>query len=476
MSSAWRRPFGCSTSSWPPASTCSPSPAASVPTRPRSCPERREEVTTEGGLDLRRPHPRLRETIRRLDEAGSASQSLHRSRIPRRSTRPRISGVPAIELHTGRYANSWRDGDTALDELRRAARHAADMGLFVHAGHGLTYDNVVPVAGIPEIEELNIGHSVVSRAVMVGMRRRRRGDARTWCGARGADTFRRMTNPLASADFFALEAGECLDRLESLVARPEGPPPRDEFLRTARVLRGSALMAGQQPIARAAAGLEGLARAYRDGRRPWDPATREQIGTGDRGVSAAGAPRARVGRGRHRAHRAARPRAWSRSPAGRRPSPRPRATSTATCNTGVRAFVAREGALIASALDRAARALRAAPTDREPLYTVIRRMQSLRGLAELGELAPLPEILDGIELAVGDLTRLFAPPPGRGRGDGRRVGRAHPDLARHRRPTADPSSRPRRRSGSPTCCCAPLPSSATSCRSSRSTTPATPSP
>jgi hypothetical protein len=81
-------------------------------------------------------------------------------------------------------------------------------------------------------------------------------------------------------------------------------------------------------------------------------------------------------------------------------------------NTGVRAFVAREGALIASALDRAARALRTSPADREPLYNVIRRMQSLRGLAELGELAPLPEILDGIELAVGDLTRLFAPPPG----------------------------------------------------------------
>ena len=81
-------------------------------------------------------------------------------------------------------------------------------------------------------------------------------------------------------------------------------------------------------------------------------------------------------------------------------------------NAGVRAFVGREGALIASALDRAARALQASPGDREPLYTVIRRMQSLRGLAELGDLVPLPEILDGIELAVGDLTRLFAPPPG----------------------------------------------------------------
>ena len=61
-------------------------------------------------------------------------------------------------------------GDAALEELRQAARYAADIGLFVHAGHGLTYLNVVPVAAIPEIEELNIGHSVVSRAVMVGMR------------------------------------------------------------------------------------------------------------------------------------------------------------------------------------------------------------------------------------------------------------------------------------------------------------------
>jgi pyridoxine 5-phosphate synthase len=79
-------------------------------------------------------------------------------------------GVPAVELHTGRYANTWEAGDAALAELRRAATHAADMGLSVHAGHGLTYRNVTPVAAIPEIEELNIGHSVVSRAVMVGMR------------------------------------------------------------------------------------------------------------------------------------------------------------------------------------------------------------------------------------------------------------------------------------------------------------------
>src|SRR5215207_2067622 len=131
-------------------------------------PERREEITIEGGLDLRRPNPRLRETIRRLDEAG-ARVSLFIDPDIAALDAAKDLGVPAIELHTGRYANSWRRGDAALDELRRAARHAADMGLFVHAGHGLTYLNVAPVAAIPEIEELNIGHSVVSRAIMVGM-------------------------------------------------------------------------------------------------------------------------------------------------------------------------------------------------------------------------------------------------------------------------------------------------------------------
>jgi hypothetical protein len=224
-----------------------------------------------------------------------------------------------------------------------------------------------------------------------------------------------MTNPLAAADFFALEAGECLDRLETLVGRPDGPPA-EEFLRTARVLRGSALMASQQPIARAAAGLEGLARAYRDGRRPWDPATREQAAQAIeefrllvRRVREWGEPETARSVRLGLTLESLAGRAAGAAPSG---EPATRRDERGELNTGVRAFVAREGALIASALDRAARALRAVPGDREPLYTVIRRMQSLRGLAELGELVPLPEILDGIELAVGDLTRLFAPPPG----------------------------------------------------------------
>jgi chemotaxis protein histidine kinase CheA len=219
-----------------------------------------------------------------------------------------------------------------------------------------------------------------------------------------------MTNPLATADFFALEAGECLDRLE-LLARRDDAPPAEDFLRASRVLRGSALMASQQAIARAAGALENVARALREGRRAWDPECREQV------AQAIEEFRRLVRRVREwddgDAVRAGRLAVSLDTLAGRSAAePGEHRGERGEINAGVRAFVGREGALIASALDRAARALQVAPGDREPLYTVIRRMQSLRGLAELTELAPLPEILDGIELAVGDLTRLFAPPPG----------------------------------------------------------------
>jgi pyridoxine 5-phosphate synthase len=131
-------------------------------------PERREELTTEGGLDLSHPNPQLRDTIRRLEQAG-IRVSLFINPDLRTLDAAKDLGVPAVELHTGRYAHSWRQNDTALAELRRAANYAASMGLSVHAGHGLTYANVAPVSAIAEIEELNIGHSVMSRAIMEGM-------------------------------------------------------------------------------------------------------------------------------------------------------------------------------------------------------------------------------------------------------------------------------------------------------------------
>lgn len=131
-------------------------------------PERREEVTTEGGLDLQRSGERLRTTIDRLRDIGTRV-SLFIDPEPAAIEAAAGLGVPAIELHTGRYAHTWRQSDRALRELAAAARQARSLGLAVHAGHGLTYLNVEPVAQIPEIEELNIGHSIMSRAILTGM-------------------------------------------------------------------------------------------------------------------------------------------------------------------------------------------------------------------------------------------------------------------------------------------------------------------
>jgi len=131
-------------------------------------PERREEVTTEGGLDLSRPSPRLRSAIARLAAAGCRVSLFIDPETGAIDTASAL-GVPAIELHTGRYAHGWRSSEQPLEELRAAARHARGLGLAVHAGHGLTYLNVEPVAAIPEIEELNIGHSIMSRAILTGM-------------------------------------------------------------------------------------------------------------------------------------------------------------------------------------------------------------------------------------------------------------------------------------------------------------------
>jgi pyridoxine 5-phosphate synthase len=131
-------------------------------------PEKRQEITTEGGLALGIRDRRLRNAISRLQDAG-IRVSLFIDPSRKTIDVAHQLGAPAIELHTGRYARTWRRGDAALKELRRAATHAKQIGLAVHAGHGLTYQNVQPVAAIPEIEELNIGHSIVSNAVFWGM-------------------------------------------------------------------------------------------------------------------------------------------------------------------------------------------------------------------------------------------------------------------------------------------------------------------
>ena len=132
-------------------------------------PERREEITTEGGLDITTDPARIRNAIEALSDAG-IRVSLFIDPTPSAVEQSKKLGVPAVELHTGSYSHRPDSKDT-LESLRDSARRGADLGLAMHAGHGLTVRNVGPVAAIPEIEELNIGHSIVSRSVFVGLDR-----------------------------------------------------------------------------------------------------------------------------------------------------------------------------------------------------------------------------------------------------------------------------------------------------------------
>ena len=130
-------------------------------------PEKRQEVTTEGGLAVAANAAALHDALRRLRAAGIKT-SLFVDPDRDSITRSRDLGAHAVELHTGTYAHAPGEG-AALDALRDGARLAASIGLAVHAGHGLTTSNVGPVAAIPEVEELNIGHHVISRAIFVGL-------------------------------------------------------------------------------------------------------------------------------------------------------------------------------------------------------------------------------------------------------------------------------------------------------------------
>jgi pyridoxine 5-phosphate synthase len=130
-------------------------------------PERREEITTEGGLNVNADPARLARNLERLRVAGVRT-SLFIDPDSESVTRSHDLGADSVELHTGRYAHASDDPAT-LAALRDAARLGACLGLAVHAGHGLTTTNVGPVAAIAEIEELNIGHHVVARAVFVGL-------------------------------------------------------------------------------------------------------------------------------------------------------------------------------------------------------------------------------------------------------------------------------------------------------------------
>jgi pyridoxine 5-phosphate synthase len=136
-------------------------------------PERREERTTEGGLEVAREENRLAHFIAPLAEAG-CRVSIFIAADRRQIEAAHRIGAPVIELHTGAYCDAHVEGDFAardaeLERLRDMARFARELGLEVHAGHGLTYDTVKPVAALPEVMELNIGHFLVGEAIFSGL-------------------------------------------------------------------------------------------------------------------------------------------------------------------------------------------------------------------------------------------------------------------------------------------------------------------
>ena len=132
-------------------------------------PEKREELTTEGGLDAAGLGSALGKRVEALAAAG-IRVSLFIEPDPKQLRAAVALGAPVVELHTGRYCElAGREQEAELDRIRKAAELAAELGLECHAGHGLTYDNVGPVAAIETVAELNIGHFLVGEAIFVGL-------------------------------------------------------------------------------------------------------------------------------------------------------------------------------------------------------------------------------------------------------------------------------------------------------------------
>ena len=136
-------------------------------------PEKREERTTEGGLDIVGGHNTLAPVVAELDEAGIRVSLFVEPEIEVMEAAKAL-GAPVVELHTGAFAEAWLSEDRErvareLSRIYRAAARGSELGLEIHAGHGLTEENVLDVAAVPEIVELNIGHSLISAAIFVGL-------------------------------------------------------------------------------------------------------------------------------------------------------------------------------------------------------------------------------------------------------------------------------------------------------------------
>lgn len=133
-------------------------------------PERRQEVTTEGGLEVAHDEAKVGNAVERLTKVGTVV-SLFIDPVKEQIDAAVRVGAPYIEFHTGAYANSkdHKERRERLLQLAEMASYASSKGLHVNSGHGLTYENVAPIAAIPEMEELNIGHSIIARAIFVGL-------------------------------------------------------------------------------------------------------------------------------------------------------------------------------------------------------------------------------------------------------------------------------------------------------------------
>lgn len=142
--------------------------------RPEHCclvPEKRQELTTEGGLDVASQLSRVRDACSRLAASG-IEVSLFIDPDPVQIDAAVAAGAPTVEIHTGRYADAADapGRETELERVAAAVRHAGAAGLVVNAGHGLNYRNVHPIAAMPQLNELNIGHAIIARAIITGLR------------------------------------------------------------------------------------------------------------------------------------------------------------------------------------------------------------------------------------------------------------------------------------------------------------------
>ncbi|MDH5642873.1 MAG: Hpt domain-containing protein [Gemmatimonadota bacterium] len=221
-----------------------------------------------------------------------------------------------------------------------------------------------------------------------------------------------MTQSMGMADFFAMEAGEYLERLDSLTNSAQAPD-FSELHRLARALRGSALMAKQQQIAEVAGGVEQLAKSVRESRLAWDQNVQHLLirAIDDLKILVRGSRDWNAELGAKAANILAEIHRTVGDPVQATPVQRAHESVEQGPDAGTRAFIAREGASVGSALDHAAKTLARNPDAVQALDSVMRATQPLRGIASLSDLPPLPDLLEGIERAIQELSRRSGPTP-----------------------------------------------------------------